>query len=100
MWTEGHQLRQDLNTLKGIEIRTNNGKVTIDTNYPYVVDLSNQFAAKIAAHIVENLQQLGKDDYVSRVLAAKKFLQHLPYGIPKFEIPPFQYIDIEPHADQ
>ncbi len=91
---DGYGGTEDGSILKGIEITTNSGQATAETNYPYVVDLSNQFTAKIAAHIVENLQQLGKDDYVSRVLAAKNFVQHLPYGIPKFEISPYQYIEL------
>ncbi len=91
---DGYGGTEDGRVLKGIEITSNSGQATAETNYPYVVDLSNQFAAKIAAHIVENLQQLGKDDYVSRVLAAKNFVQHLPYGVPKFEIAPFQYIEL------
>ena len=91
---DGYGATEDFNTLKGIEIKTNSGQAIADANYPYVVDLSNQFSAKIAEHIVENLQQLGKDDYVSRVLAAKNFVQHLPYGVPKFEIAPFQYLEL------
>jgi hypothetical protein len=91
---DAYGAKEDGTVLKGIEINTQGAQAVVSTQYPYVVDLSNQFASKIAEHIVDHLQTIGKDDYVSRVLAAKNFVQHLNYGVPKFEIPPYQYIEL------
>jgi hypothetical protein len=77
--------------LKGVEIVDLDGKPTFMPQFAKVVHLKNQLTLHIANHIVDCLQKLGKDDYESRVLAAKNFVQHLPYGIPEFKQDPFHY---------
>jgi hypothetical protein len=54
-------------------------------DYNHVIRNSAELTAKIALHLVAELQRSQHDSYISRIEAALNFVQYIPYGVPEFD---------------
>ena len=67
-------------------------------NYNHVIQISKDLTAQIASFLLNELNNLNKDNYENRIQAALNFVQFIPYGIPHFDSDSHSYMGLAtPH---
>jgi hypothetical protein len=91
--TEENELMQFINNLhEGCWQLNENNKVIV--NYAKIVSIQTEFTIPIAKKIENDLKTHKLDTYFNRVQAALNFVQHIPYGLPEFDVSEFKYFGI------